>query len=301
MENNQLNRLAESLRLTNFEEEQEPYILTPEEEQYIISGAILDKVKHMTWKMKGMGYSDQAILQRIAGKFDKELDKDAILKRANSNKNYEVWQSQQREKEKQAAIDKQKELEALWSAKSIFSLMKWTSDKVYSKPLIVNDDNKKFISTICFFLSGDERFETELGYSFKKGLLIRGISGVGKTHIVQCVAKNELNPILILSMIEISESIREEGEYKIDRGENKIIYLDDVGTEEATVNHFGTKINYFKTFIEKMYLKNTTFNQLIISTNNSFQEIEEKYGFRVRSRMKDMFNIVDVKGNDMRG
>jgi hypothetical protein len=29
--------------------------------------------------------------------------------------------------------------------------------------------------------------------------------------------------------------------------------------------------------------------------------MEEKYGFRVRSRIKDMFNIVDVNGEDMRG
>ena len=49
------------------------------------------------------------------------------------------------------------------------------------------------------------------------------------------------------------------------------------------------------------YLKNKPFNKLIISTNNNFDEIESKYGFRVRSRIKDMFNIIDVRGKDMRG
>jgi len=79
------------------------------------------------------------------------------------------------------------------------------------------------------------------------------------------------------------------------------LYLDDVGTEEPIVNHYGTKINWFKNFIEMYYLKNKPFNKLIISTNNSFDEIESKYGFRVRSRIKDMFNIIDVQGKDMRG
>jgi len=77
--------------------------------------------------------------------------------------------------------------------------------------------------------------------------------------------------------------------------------LDDVGTEEHTVNHYGTKISFFKNFIEKYYLQNKTYEKLVVSTNNSFNEMEEKYGFRVRSRIKDMFNIIDVTGKDMRG
>ena len=48
-------------------------------------------------------------------------------------------------------------------------------------------------------------------------------------------------------------------------------------------------------------MKDLPFNKLIISTNNSFDELESKYGFRVRSRLKDMFNIIDVDGKDLRG
>jgi DNA replication protein DnaC len=179
--------------------------------------------------------------------------------------------------------------------------MKWTSRNVLGKEFILNEDNKRLITTLCYFFSADQRFETELNFSMKKGLLIRGISGLGKTHLVKCLENNELNPVLILSMIEISEEIKQEGEYQIKVGDKKIIYLDDVGTEEATINHYGTKINFFKNFIEGYYLRNSPFNRLIISTNNSAAEIEEKYGFRVRSRMRDMFNVIDIHGRDMRG
>jgi DNA replication protein DnaC len=99
----------------------------------------------------------------------------------------------------------------------------------------------------------------------------------------------------------VVDEIKSTGEYQIKRGDNKILYLDDVGTEESTALHYGNKINFFKNFIETVYLKNKIFNQLIISTNCSFTEMEEKYGFRVRSRMKDMFNVVDIKCKDMRG
>ena len=178
--------------------------------------------------------------------------------------------------------------------------MAWTSKNVYGKTLIVNDDNKKIITALCFFISSDPRFETVLGYSFKKGLLIRGISGLGKTFLVRCVKDNEIKPITILSMIEIAESVKSEGEFDI-RLSDKINYLDDVGTEQHIINHFGTKINFFKNFIETYYLNNRPFDKLIISTNNNFQELEDKYGFRVRSRLKDMFNVIDVTGKDMRG
>lgn len=294
--------MARQLNLTNLDEDKIPYILTTDDEDLIFENERLRIERGKVWKLRGLGYSDVDIQKRLSEiDWEKEIKKTALFKRANANKEYEAWEKQQREKEKNAVIQKEKELKELWTAKNVFRLMKWTSDKVYDKPLIVNQTTKKLITAVCFFISEDERFETEFGFSFKKGLMIRGVSGLGKTHVVKCIEKNELNPVLILSMIEIAEKIKEEGEYRISLGGNKVIYLDDVGTEEATVNHYGTKINFFKNFIEMVYLKNTTFGKLIISTNNSFSEIEERYGFRVRSRMKDMFNIIDVIGSDLRG
>lgn len=296
--------LVETLFKTNFEAEPEPYTLTPDEEVMAIENALLEAKRHRMWKLKGLAYTDEQIVQKINEiDWSKEIDKAAILKRCNSNKNYDTWQRGEREKEKQAAIARQKELAEKWTALTVYNFMKWTSENEYNRPLILNDSNRRLISALCFFVSGDERFETQLGFDFKKGLLIRGISGLGKTHLVQCIKKNELNPILILSMIEVSDQIKQDGEYQINLGDNKIIYLDDVGTEEATVNHYGTKINFFKNFIEMIYLRNEgkPFNKLMMSTNNSFDEIQDKYGFRVRSRMRDMFNVLEVSGEDMRG
>ena len=296
--------MAEQLNLTSLENEKEPYILTKDEEECVIANFLLDLKRQKMWKLKGLGYTDEQIEIKLKEiDWESQIDKNFILNRANSNKSYDLWQKSQREKERQEEIEKAEELKKTWTAKNIYGLMKWTSENSYGKPLILNQSNKNLIKALCYFVSVDERFESEMGFSFKKGLLIRGISGLGKTHLVRCIEKNELNPIKIISMIEVADEIKQEGEYSINQGNNKIIYLDDVGTEEATINHYGTKINFFKNFIEMVYLKNIDkgFGKLIISTNNSFSEIEEKYGFRVRSRVKDMFNIVDVKGEDMRG
>jgi DNA replication protein DnaC len=297
-----LQKLAERLNLTPHDAEPEPYILTPEEEERIIANEITSLKKYAAWRMFDKTVSEQEIQMRLCEiDWNAKIDRHEILNRANSNKNYEIWQKSQREREKQQAIEQAEALRKQCTAKYMYNLMAWTSKNVYSKDLIVNDDTMPLIKALCFFLSRDPRFETELGYCLNKGLLIRGISGLGKTHLVKCLADNPLNPIHVLSMIEVTDHIKADGEYTVDPGARKVLYLDDVGTEEATVNHYGTKITFFKNFIEMYYLKNRHAANLIISTNNSFAEIEEKYGFRVRSRVKDMFNIVDVKGKDLRG
>jgi DNA replication protein DnaC len=292
--------LAKRLRLTSPDDAPEEYILTPEEEEKVLQNEVTRAKEHLQWKLKEAGYSQGDIMLRLENA-EWNIDRDEILRRANSSKNYQRWQLAQREKEKAETKQKDDELKLEWTANKIFNLMGWTSENEYGKKFILNGFNQKLIKSICFFISRDHRFETDLSYSLSKGLLIRGISGLGKTFVVKCAANNPLNPIHVESMIEISDEIKHEGEYFINMSGKKILYLDDVGTEEPTVNHYGTKISFFKNFIEMYYLQNKPFCNLMISTNNSFSEMEEKYGFRVRSRIKDMFNIVDVNGEDMRG
>lgn len=297
-----LQQLAKQLNLIGPDDKPDPYILTKEEEERVIENEIISAKKHLAWKMTKLAMLPEQIdfkLNQI--NWEEQIDREDILRRANMIKNHDIWQKEQREKERLEEIRKAKELKDTWTANKVYQLMAYTSQHVFGKKLIFNEENKELITALCFFISRDERFESQLGLSLKKGLLIRGISGIGKTYLVKCIENNELNPILILSMLDIANSIKENGEYLIKRGNNKIIYLDDVGTEEATVNHYGTKINFFKNFIESTYLRTQQFSNLIISTNNSFSEMEASYGFRVRSRIKDMFNIIDVKGNDMRG
>jgi len=295
------------LNLTGPDDEGEEYILTPEEEGRVLAHEIQLAKDHYAWKVKGILMTQDEIDLKISQiNWLEKIDQDAILQRTNSIKHYDNWIKEQRAKEKLEEERKLKELRETWNATNIYKLMAWTSQNEYGKKLVVKDketgnDFTKLITAICFFVSRDTRFETELGYSLKKGLLIRGVSGLGKTHLVKCISKNGLNPILILSMLDISEEIRINGEVDVRLDGYGIMYLDDVGTEEADTKHYGNVINFFKNFIEGTYLRRKSFDHIMMSTNNSFAQLEQKYGFRVRSRIKDMFNVIDVTGKDMRG
>ena len=277
--------MVEQLNLTNLEDEQDPYILTKDEENIIIENAIKMAKENYQYRMLQLGDRLQNVLLKISEiDWITEIDSKNLFKTCNSNKIQDNWFKERRKDEIEFLKKRERELKEKYTAKFIFNLMAFTSKKVFDVDLIVNP-----------------RFETELGYSFKKGLLIRGVSGLGKTFLIRCVQDNELQPVQVLSMIAIANEIKSNGEYRLPYSPEKIIYLDDVGTEQATINHFVTKINFFKDYLEMYYLNNIFYNNLIISMNNDFDEIEEKYGFRVRSRIKDMFNIIDVVGEDMRG
>lgn len=294
--------MGETSLTTHFDIEQEDFILTDEEIFSAIAHEVERVEKLFAWKLedKKVVAKDEIKIRMYGFDISERINVVEILQRANSNKHYALWQQKQREEEVRLAEQKKVSIEKDWDANRFYKLIKWSSEVDYGKPLIVNDQTMQIIKPLCYFLSNDERFETELGYSLRKGIMFRGIAGLGKTHIVRCAANNERNPIFVVSMLEISDEVRLDGAYELPIGYSKF-YLDDVGSEEAMVNNYGSRINWFKNFIELFYLKSQNYNRLIVSTNNTAQQIEERYGFRVRSRMKDMFNVIDLDGKDLRG
>lgn len=276
-------------------------LLTPEEEKKAIDYAIQKAKDHFIWRrVNEFSEPIEKVYLKVAEiNWDEQVNVKGILEIANSNKQRVIWEEESLKQQKEQKLQHEKEMRELWTAQGFYSYLRYVSRETFNKELLCNDQTLPLIKTWCYFLSEDPRFETELGYKFGKGLLLRGISGLGKTFIAECLQNNPYKPIGIESMISISEEVCKEGEYTLKK--RRILYLDDVGTEEPVINYFGTKIRWFKDFLEMYYLKTKDYRNIVISTNNNFDELEDKYGFRVRSRIKDIFNIVDLDGVDMRG
>lgn len=299
MLNKDLTKLAERLNLTEHQE-LEPYTLTKDEEQRAIAYAIEQAQKFTAWKLRNLLEPDAIVQQIACTDWSKKIDCAKVLAQANIAKNQEQWQRSQRRKEVEQEGNRLKELAAYWTYGRVYKLMKYNSVAKFGKELDETPANLLAIKALCFFIARDDRFADELKFDRLKGLLIRGPAGTGKTHLVRCAEDNGLNPILSLSMLDITEQVKEDGKFEIEKKDNKLIYLDDVGTEEASVKHYGTNNVWFKNFIETVYHKTKCFNHLIISTNLNFGDIGDKYGFRVEGRMREMFNVIDIKGKDYR-
>jgi hypothetical protein len=276
-----------------------PYILTDSE----LEAAISQEQQRIERKRKMMIERYGNIYE--PGHFD--LTDEMIEKvriRANKDKYYDQKLLAGRMERIEREARQMDDLRSEWSYDRFYKLIS-EECRLEGKSLIVNPDTIKVIKSACFRLSGNERYESELGLSFKKGLILRGPTGLGKTSIWKWAMNNPIVKIQFHTMQEISESIREFGEYtRINYRDGVLVYLDDVGTEYATggvTKHFGSEINWFKDFIETYYDKYPgQFNRLIISTNDNGAEIERKYGKRVRSRMAEMFSVLDLTGKDLR-
>lgn len=268
---------------------EEEYILSKEEEESIIHNAIKLKASNLKF---GVGEVDNRVERAVKYFDDAEIKK--LLETANSNKHQNLWHKEQSEKRRIAEVKRMEELKKRCDANYFFNLFKYNADR----KILLNANTTPYIKTICYYFSNDARFETELGLDFYKGLWIRGKAGLGKSFILSCIQDNDIIPFKVHSTIDIAHEVAESGEYEIIE---PLKVIDDVGSEQTIVQHYGTKINWFKDFIELYYAQQKPFNYLIVTTNFDFDQIEKGYGFRVRSRIKDMFNIIDVKGEDLRG
>ncbi len=275
-------------------------ILTPYEQESAVEYAVNNAKKLFIQRKQAAGIPEARIMLILAQKdFLKELGGiDNILTEANKRKHWEMEREENRKNREEKNKQDREQLLKLWQANIFLRVIKDYFTCILEKKFVIDSNNLPLVSAVCFFMSKDERFETELGFNFKKGLMLLGPAGVGKTEIIKAVSDNPVKPINVYSLLAITDQIRNSGTFSIDY--SKAIALDDVGSEEPTVKHYGSDISWFKDFIESYYLKHTNYSKLIITTNCDGDEIERLYGLRVRDRMREMFNVITIKGESRR-
>jgi len=183
--------------------------------------------------------------------------------------------------------------------------------KPMQKNFLITEQNKEFYwSVICYF-ARDKRFFNspclldKANASFDKGLLIAGNPGGGKTFAFRVLYK--LGDLLDLTdnrfqMVysqQVIDNFNTDGHKDIKNLNKGRKYFDDIGAESVG-SHFG-KEEIFRTILESRHrLFVETGTKTFFSTNLGLQNIEERYGKRVESRLHEMFNLIHAKGDDFR-
>lgn len=183
----------------------------------------------------------------------------------------------------------------------------------------LDEDNEHNFHLLCLYFLGDPCFETIDGgkYSFKKGIALLGPIGCGKTSMINGFNNNPVNPFVPIScrIVAGEYSLKDGGNIAIQKYSNvaevppyeffghKYVgrLFDDLGTENAK-KHFGNESNVMEEIILNRYDNKELVGKTHFTTNLSADQIEEFYGPRVRSRLRQMCNflVFNPKGGDRR-
>lgn len=163
------------------------------------------------------------------------------------------------------------------------------------------------VTKVAAILSRDAEACERLNVFPEKGVLLFGGVGVGKTSIMKTfsiIFKELNNPkypqFKTVNTNEIANDFRENGVIALNKYSSKVNeglikkggwFFDDIGNESNAKN-FGNDSNVIEEIIQVLYNRKAMKGMVHASTNLTAPELQEKYGERVFSRIKEMFNVI---------
>jgi DNA replication protein DnaC len=174
--------------------------------------------------------------------------------------------------------------------------------ELYGHHFKILESDYHIIYKLIAYFRNDEATCFQYNINLNKGILLTGPVGCGKTslmNIMKYLTPSEhkffVKPCRDISFEFIQdgyEVIHKYSKGKLYQSEPKTICFDDLGIEN-NLKYYGNECNVMAEIILSRYDIFTTKKiQTHITTNLSASEIETYYGNRVRSRMRELFNLV---------
>jgi len=173
------------------------------------------------------------------------------------------------------------------------------------------DEDMPIIRQLFAYTIGDHHNTIRQGLNPKKGLMLCGPIGCGKTSLMklmQLLLPNEQR-YMVKPCRDVSFEFQKDGfevihryskrSFTITPGRKtpKPICFDDLGAEQ-NLKHFGSECNVMAEILLSRYDLFISDHLIThLTTNLDVDDIEELYGARVRSRLREMVNLIHWPAN----
>ncbi|WP_258861551.1 ATPase [Marinilabilia salmonicolor] len=187
-----------------------------------------------------------------------------------------------------------------------FAYLQQKGRETYGNFFLLYPNDTQVIGKLLAWFLRDKATADLKGINLQKGILLSGPVGSGKTSLMNLMRhfSREQAPHFMKPCRDIAFEFEKDG-FEILRRYSGITYLagakpkiiktfcfDDLGTEQI-LTHYGKECNVMAEIILSRYENFTRHHRLThFTTNLSADEIEEIYGPRVRSRLREMCNLI---------
>ena len=168
---------------------------------------------------------------------------------------------------------------------------------------IAEEDRPVILKLLCWFLM-DEAVAAHEGLDLQKGILLSGPVGCGKTAIMQIMRRicDPQRAFLLRPCPQVALEFAGEGYDVIHRyttrsfclysQQPRTVCFDDLGFE-YDAPYFGSTCNSMAEILSLRYDLFMEHGMLTHATTNlNSAELEKRYGNRIRSRMRQLFNLI---------
>lgn len=176
---------------------------------------------------------------------------------------------------------------------------------LFGKHFELYDEDRDILFKLCNYFIGEEENCEKFGLDLKKGILLTGPVGCGKTSLMKLLKflVPHHRPYQVIPTRNVTFAFNHIGYKTIeDYGNGSYLCFDDLGVEPIG-RFFGKDCNVIGEILLSRYELFLKYGvRTHATTNLNADELEERYGVRVRSRMRQLFNLIafDSKTKDKR-